>query len=185
MHFFVELFVGLAFVGIFIASVILPEQCSVINSACVNQFYGLIALFLVLFSFGLSDALYLELPDMLTFPVIIFLVFSVLLRNPGTLGIHAISVAVAAGFFGVQWLLSKGRWIGSGDIILGVVTGLLLPWQLAIIAIGLAYIVGAVVAVVLVLANRLNRGDVMPLGALLSASTFIVVLMRPFFEGLL
>lgn len=59
-------------------------------------------------------------------------------------------------WFGGQWLVSRGRAIGTGDIFLGVVLGFWLGWQDAIAMILLSYMVGAVILVAMLISGRLT-----------------------------
>ena len=63
-------------------------------------------------------------------------------------------------FFGLQWIASRGRWTGSGDIFLGISIGFLLgSWQRALVCLFLAYILGALVAAFLLLRGKTSRHD--------------------------
>lgn len=79
------------------------------------------------------------------------------------------------GFFGLQWALSRGRAMGSGDVILALGTGLLQPdLPHALLALLLAYVIGSLWAVVLLVRHRANMegrlafGPFIALGAVLS-----------------
>lgn len=37
---------------------------------------------------------------------------------------------IGAGFFALQWVGSRGKWVGSGDILLGLALGLLVGWRM-------------------------------------------------------
>ncbi len=183
MYFFAELFVGLAFVGIYY-TILHQPGCSMMDAACVAEFNKMIGVFLVLFTLGLSDALYMELPDMFTMPVVFFLLVNIIMKYPETLAMSLVSAVIAAGFFAVQWVVSRGRWVGSGDIILGAIIGLLLSWQLALIAIGLGYVLGAAYALAAMAFGKLTKKDRVPLGTFLAIATFAVFWYMPFFNSL-
>lgn len=58
-----------------------------------------------------------------------------------------LSATLGAGFFALQWVLSRGAWIGSGDILLAGAIGLLLgDWRTMLLALLLSYIIGGIVA---------------------------------------
>lgn len=85
------------------------------------------------------------------------------------------AVLVGMGFFGTQWILSKGRWVGSGDIFLAGALGLLLgSWQYLVMALMLSYIIGAAVAIVLLLTKRVGKKAQLSFGPFLVLGTFIV-----------
>ncbi|PIR97620.1 MAG: prepilin peptidase [Candidatus Doudnabacteria bacterium CG10_big_fil_rev_8_21_14_0_10_41_10] len=83
---------------------------------------------------------------------------------------------VLVGFFGILFLVSQGRWIGFGDVKLGVFLGLMLGFSLSVLMLGMAYVGGAVVAVVLVLFKKKTMKGVLPFGTFLTASTVAVFL---------
>lgn len=59
----------------------------------------------------------------------------------------AVSVSVAAGFFWILYYVSKGKWIGYGDVRLGLAIGLILPNGLvAWLALCVASVVGLLFA---------------------------------------
>jgi prepilin signal peptidase PulO-like enzyme (type II secretory pathway) len=86
-----------------------------------------------------------------------------------------VGVAVAVAFFGFQWLVSKGRWLGSGDIWFGAMMGLVLGWPLTGVAIYLAYIVGGLGAFVLFVSGVVKRGSRVPFAPALSIGLLISI----------
>lgn len=85
----------------------------------------------------------------------------------------ALGALIGGGFFLAQYLISKGRWIGGGDVRMGVMMGVWLGWQNTIVAIFLAYIIGAIFAVYL-LATKKAKGDTaVPFGTFLAVTTMI------------
>lgn len=80
---------------------------------------------------------------------------------------------------GVYWLLyrmSDGRWIGFGDVKLGIFIGLVLGWQGAALALLLANYLGLIWALPGLLRRKLGRDSQMPFGPFLIMATFIVFL---------
>lgn len=76
-------------------------------------------------------------------------------------------------FFALQYILSRRRWVGSGDIFLGMAMGLLLGWKLLALALFFAYVIGAMVAAVMILTKRLRMTSSIAFGPYLLAATFI------------
>lgn len=95
------------------------------------------------------DLRWQEIPDRFSLPAIA----AVFILNL-FIGIPAwnmvLGAAIAGGFFALQFLLSKGRWIGGGDIRLGALMGVLLGWQLTLLSLLLAYVGGAVISLLLI-----------------------------------
>lgn len=87
-----------------------------------------------------------------------------------------IAAMIGGGFFLLQYLLSSGTWIGGGDIRLGVLMGVMLGYPLIGLALFLAYMVGAVFAIFLLLLGKKKFGSQIPFGTFLSAATVVVLL---------
>ena len=83
---------------------------------------------------------------------------------------------LGAGFFSAQYVISRGRWIGDGDIRLGLLLGLLLGWPGLIVALMLSYFVGAAVGVALLAAGMKRLGSKLPLGTFLAAGGITALL---------
>jgi prepilin signal peptidase PulO-like enzyme (type II secretory pathway) len=88
---------------------------------------------------ALCDIRTRTIPDILT---MIIAVCGILLRlQDHVLPLSA--VIIGAGFFGIQWIVSKGKWVGTGDILLGGAFGILLgTWPLTLLMIWFAYVIG-------------------------------------------
>ncbi len=84
-----------------------------------------------------------------------------------------LAASVVGGFFLAQFLLSQGRWIGGGDIRLGFLMGFILGWPQALVALFLAYIIGASVSLLLVAVGRKKWGEKVPFGTFLTLATII------------
>ncbi|MBU2612944.1 prepilin peptidase [Patescibacteria group bacterium] len=87
-----------------------------------------------------------------------------------------LAVAVPVAFFGIQWLVSRGRWIGSGDIWMGGMMGLVLgTWQMSVIAVYLAYVVGGVAVLSLLFTGVVKRGMRVPFGPALATGLLLTM----------
>ncbi|MDB5163317.1 MAG: hypothetical protein JWO54_394 [Candidatus Saccharibacteria bacterium] len=90
----------------------------------------------------------------------------------GTLLTAAGSVAILSGLYAVLYFVSKGRWVGFGDVKLGVGLALILVnWQLAITALFLANFIGCLVVIPLLATKKLKRSSHIPFGPFLIAGT--------------
>lgn len=130
------------------------------------------------------DARWFLLPDKVNFAVIgLGLISAVLMiiNSPDHLGavLNVLgSVAILSGIYYVLYLVSKGRWIGFGDIKLGLGLGLLLgDWQLAFIGLFLANFIGVLIVIPLMASKRLQRTSHVPFGPLLIAGVVIAKLI--------
>jgi len=88
----------------------------------------------------------------------------------------ALGTVVGGGFFWAQYRLSKGRWIGGGDIALGALMGAMLGFKGVLLALLVAYIVGAAVGLVLVALRRADGKTRVPFGTFLAGATVIIML---------
>ena len=75
---------------------------------------------------------------------------------------------IGGGFFLLQYVVSKGKWIGGGDIRLGFLMGLILGWPDVLVALMLAYIIGAVFSIGMLLLKKKQWGSQIPFGTFLS-----------------
>ena len=82
---------------------------------------------------------------------------------------------VVSGFFLLQFAVSKGRWIGGGDVRLGVMMGLWLGWPVSLAALFMAYISGAIVSLFLLILKKKTLKSATPFGTYLAAATFVCV----------
>lgn len=86
-----------------------------------------------------------------------------------------LSATIGSGFFLIQFLASRGRWIGAGDIRLGLLLGLGLGWPLVLPAIFIAYLFGACVGLSLLLFKKREWKSALPLGTFLAISGILVL----------
>lgn len=94
----------------------------------------------------------------------------------GDLGNALLGAALLAGFFATLYYVSRGRWIGFGDVKLGLFLGLAVPFPETLALFLLAYFSGALVAVFLMLSGAKNLKDRLPFGTFLTFAAFIAML---------
>ena len=88
-------------------------------------------------------------------------------------------MALIGGFFGALWLAGRGKWIGSGDVILGIGIGALVgTWEMAFLALMMTYIVGAFVVLLLLAMRIITRQHYVAFAPFLSAAAFIVTVFQ-------
>lgn len=120
------------------------------------------------------DLRYQIIPDRFSIPAM----FAALLINLG-LGfppsLLLYGAAVLGIFFLMQFMVSKGRWIGGGDIRLGVTIGLMLGLWNGLAALFFAYVVGAIVSIGLILAKKVNMQTKIAFGTFLSAAAIAML----------
>lgn len=133
-------------------------------------------LFLMTFLLGIFvfDLRYYLIPDQFTLPalVIVFIV-NRFLGIPGDKLLLGVIVGFA--FFAAQYAVSKGKWVGGGDIRLGALMGAILSWPLILVALFLAYFIGSIAALVLIVRGRKTLKSQLPFGTFLAASTIFTL----------
>lgn len=131
--------------------------------------FFLISLMIVVFIYDLRWYLIL---DVVTLPAIVVLFVLNL-----ALGISwhnmLLSGIIGGGFFLLQFIISRGKWIGGGDIRLGFLMGIALGWPQIVTALMLAYISGAFVGTGLMLFGKKKWSSQLPFGVFLSVATVV------------
>jgi prepilin signal peptidase PulO-like enzyme (type II secretory pathway) len=84
-----------------------------------------------------------------------------------------ISGLALAAFFSLIILLTKGKGMGWGDVKLAFVMGLILGPQRLIVATFLAFILGALVGLILIFLKRKKFGQILPFGPFLVIGTVL------------
>jgi len=127
----------------------------------------------VLFIIAMIDAQTQGIPDVLNGAFILLAGFYAFLTG----NFAYLGPLIAAGFFLVQWKVSSGRWVGSGDIFLALGIGLLLGDVPRIICmLGASYIIGAVIAGFLLCTGKKTRQDYLAFGPFLAAGALVTLL---------
>jgi prepilin signal peptidase PulO-like enzyme (type II secretory pathway) len=122
------------------------------------------------------DLKYLLIPDKVVWPGFVLALLFSLINTKVTFWQSILGAALLGGFFLVLILVSRERWMGWGDAKLGLFIGALLGWKVAIFTLFLAFVVGAVIGVVLVAAERKEWKSKVPFGTFMSVSTFVAIL---------
>lgn len=84
-------------------------------------------------------------------------------------------MAVLFLLFWLQHLVSGGRLLGSGDVTMGVLLGAMLGFTDGILAVMIAYVLGALVGVGLVATRRATVRDRVPFGTFLAVGGFVML----------
>ncbi|MFH1254943.1 MAG: prepilin peptidase [bacterium] len=131
----------------------------------------LISAMIVIFIYDLRWYLIL---DIITLPAcLVMLIFNLILGFD--LWNLLISGIIGGSFFLIQFVISKGKWIGGGDIRLGLLIGLSFGWPGVLAAIIISYFIGSIIGISLVLARKKEFGSQMPLGVFLAAGAIIIL----------
>lgn len=119
------------------------------------------------------DLRYQLILDRITLPAIVLILSYNIYINPQLWWIYLFGGILGGGFFLLQYLVSRGRWIGGGDIRLGVLMGVLLGWKLLIVALFIAYVFGATVSLILIAMKKKTLASTTPFGTYLIIGTVV------------
>ena len=136
---------------------------------------GLLPLMLALTSAGLAlfvvDAKVHRLPNPIVlalYPItVVGLAIDGLTSGAWPVGRALLGAAVWLSVFGLVWLISRGRGMGFGDVKLAPVLGAVLAWLgwgPALVGLFAVWVIGGVVALVLLLSGRAKRGTHLAFG---------------------
>jgi leader peptidase (prepilin peptidase)/N-methyltransferase len=87
-----------------------------------------------------------------------------------------IGVAIISGFFGLQYFISNGRWIGFGDVKLGVFLGFVFGVGQSLVLLFISYMSGAAIGLLLIYLGKKELGSRLPFGTFLCFSAIIILL---------
>ena len=82
----------------------------------------------------------------------------------------------ASGFFLIIYLISRGKWIGFGDVKFGFFMGIFLGFPNIIVGLYSAFMIGAIIGVCLIIFGRKKFSSEVPFGPFLIVGTFLALL---------
>lgn len=173
----VELFTA----GLFVASYVWWPMT--LNGSQIAIFILWLALLVGLVALLVYDLRWLLLPNRIIYPLgliaTIQAVITVATSSQPLLSIvnFILAVLVGGGLFYVLFQVSKGKWIGGGDVKLGWLLGLSVGTPArALLLIFLGAILGSLVSLPLLTTKRLKRTSIIPFGPFLIVAAIIVQL---------
>lgn len=121
------------------------------------------------------DLRHMLIIDRFTIPAMIFAVIVNLWL--GTIPAWSIVAggAVLAAFFWIQFAVSKGTWVGGGDIRMGALMGFMLGLEQGLVALFLAYLLGAAVGLAMMVSGAATRKTPVPFGTFLAVATIVTL----------
>ncbi|MBI5753979.1 prepilin peptidase [Candidatus Peregrinibacteria bacterium] len=190
-----ELLTGLIFLVSFLKWNFLVGVPSIVNPQFLDYLINwhklaTLVFYLIEFSFLIAiffyDLMHKEIPDQLSLPAIAIAIVGIISFSPNmsTLVNMLIGGGIIFLFFFLQYVLSKGTWIGGGDIRLGALMGILLSWGVqspgwlnGILALVIAYLLGGVISLGLLAMKKLTRKSTIPFGPFLVIGTVTAIFL--------
>jgi len=199
----VELATGILFAAISL-KFILPTLLTINNTTyqIPNTLYFILyslfllfisAILVFIFTYDLKHSI---IPDKIVVPAILISLVAIVSlwglnalsfpQNAIEIAFSAISraffgVAAGAGLFFLLVFVSKGKWMGGGDVKLGILMGLFLGFPNILVALFFAFLTGALVGLALIALRLKKFGQTVPFGPFLVAATFFAL----FFGGVI
>ncbi len=137
--------------------------------------------FTLVFTF-VYDLKYLKIEDIVLLPAAVLVFILNLFSQPGQniliiAGHMILAVLIGVAFFGLQYLFTKGKGIGLGDLRIGLFMGVALEnWINICLALVISYIIGALVSLFLIVFKKKELKSQVPLGPFLVIGTFVVLI---------
>ena len=124
------------------------------------------------------DLKYYLILDKVSFPAMaVALILNLVISfSWSSLWSYLLAALICGGFFLIQFLVSRGKWIGGGDIRVGFLMGFMLGFPIVLVALFLAYIFGAIIGSCLLLTGKKKMQSQIPFGTFLSLATLIALL---------
>lgn len=86
------------------------------------------------------------------------------------------AVIILSGLYLALYMVSKGAWVGFGDVKLGLALALLLAdWRLAFLALFAANLIGCIIVIPGMIAGKIKRQTHVPFGPLLILGTLVAM----------
>jgi len=86
-----------------------------------------------------------------------------------------LSGLLAGGFFLLIWFVSRGKWMGFGDVNLAFFMGLFLGFPSVLVALFSAFFIGAIIGLGLIAFGKKNLKSQIPFGPFLVTGTFLAL----------
>lgn len=147
-----------------------------------SQFVDVLYLFIIssfLIVIFVYDLKHYIIPDKVVYPaIVIALIYNLqflISRESLIFNNLVLSAVGAAVFFLVIVLISRGKWMGVGDIKLAFLMGLLLGWPNILLALFSAFLIGAIIGITLIALSKKSLKSEVPFGPFLVTGTFIAL----------
>jgi prepilin signal peptidase PulO-like enzyme (type II secretory pathway) len=165
----VEFATGLVFLLIFNFKFLIFNQLEILNFINLAFLFYVTSSLIVIFVYDLK---YYIIPDKVLLPAIAAAFLYSILKSDFSIINLLSAVAIAAGFFLFIFLISKGKWMGFGDVKLAILMGLLLGLPNVLAALFLAFFFGSIVGIILMILKRKGLKSEIPFGPFLITGTF-------------
>ena len=181
-----EIVTGILFVLIFWRFSVIPSLTGnpgTSNAIWIPAFAGMTYLAFLFYIAGsmififIYDLKHYIIPDKVLFPAIGIAFFYRLFEklSISNFAPYFWGALIASGFFLIIFLVTRGRGMGFGDVKLAVLMGLLLGVQNVIVALFFAFMLGAIIGIILLAGKKKGLKSEVPFAPFLITGTFIAL----------
>lgn len=122
------------------------------------------------------DLRHYMIPDKVLLPAIaITFIYQLVINSKPHILNYLLSALITAGFFLAIYLMSKGEWMGFGDVKLAILLGLVLGFPNILLGIFLGFLFGAIIGGGLIFLNKKELKSQMPFAPFLIAGTGVAM----------
>lgn len=171
---FIELFTGFVFL---LTYVLWPYGFSAINIFYFSLWLLVIVGFLVS---SIYDFRWRELPSVVLYPILFIIVIGLTAyvlysHNYSIILSRIYGVLISGGIFYLLYQLSDGKWIGGGDVRLGVLIGLIIGGPMnSIFMLFIASVSGLLYSLPFLIKKKLGKTKQIPFGPFLMLACYII-----------
>lgn len=167
----VELATGILFVLI-VRNFLFPINFQ--NSLTTSYLLLTTCFLIIIFVYDLKHYI---IPDKIIYPAIaVALIYNLL--NTKYLILNTLLAAFGAAiFFSIIVLISRGHWMGIGDVKLAFLMGLILSFPNILVGLFLAFFLGAIIGIGLVISGKKTLKSKVPFGPFLVTGTFLALFL--------
>lgn len=172
-YFLIEMITGTLFLFIFLYNYYIIKLDH--NLIIITLFHFTITGFSIIIF--LYDLWYGEILDKFSITLLIITLLFQFIFFRGSIVESLIASFIGFAFFGIQFFLSKGKWIGGGDLRLGAIMGAILGYNI-FIALFLSYFIASIYAMPAIYKKYIKKEKVkseIPFGPFLIIGTFITI----------
>ncbi|MEK7171327.1 MAG: prepilin peptidase [Patescibacteria group bacterium] len=152
---------------------------NLVFSEAILGMYALYAFytFVLVFTF-FFDLHYLKVSDEILIPAILIGLIATIATPLTPHFIDAlIGLGIGVAFFGLQSLVSRGKWVGLGDLRIGAFMGVILGWELMLVALFISYMIGSAISIFIAIKQKKFYGVKVPFAPFLVTGTFLTIFL--------